>query len=159
MVDETNCCNRLFSDFKFEDIRRSLPPKKKGVYIIRVKHIGTPPQKVVEQVKQVILALNWPLVGEKMLDRVKRIERVNQCPVIYIGAAGSQSSSKYTLHGRYKDFAGRHTAMYPLWALLYFGWELEYGWIEDESPATAESKLKERYKQEHGGSLPAFVYR
>jgi len=49
--------------------------------------------------------------------------------------------------------------MYPLWALLYFGWELEYGWVEDEKPAELEETLKRRYRQVHRGKLPALVDR
>jgi len=37
---------------------------------------------------------------------------------------------------RYRDLAHRHTAQYPLWTLLYFGWEPEYGWnVSDEQKA------------------------
>lgn len=49
--------------------------------------------------------------------------------------------------------------MYPLWALLYFDWELEYGWLEDSNPASVEVNLKQSYKQNHAGKLPAIVDR
>jgi len=61
------------------------------------------------------------------------------------------------LKGRYQEFSGRHTAMYPIWALLYFGWELEFGWKEEEDPRNAESKLKQKYAERHNNKLPALV--
>jgi hypothetical protein len=48
--------------------------------------------------------------------------------------------------------------MYPVWALLCFGWELEFGWIlEEEQTARVEAEIKKRYKQQHGNKLPAIV--
>jgi elongation factor P--beta-lysine ligase len=47
--------------------------------------------------------------------------------------------------------------MYPIWALLYFGWELEFGWKEEEDPRNAESKLKQKYAERHNNKLPALV--
>ncbi|MFB0546291.1 MAG: hypothetical protein ACETWB_05225 [Anaerolineae bacterium] len=159
MNSENSCCNGFFPGFTFRDIRNALPPETKGVYIIRVKQRGKPVREIVEQVEQVIQGLNWPIVGKKMLNRIKRLEKIGLCPVIYIGSAGTQRSSSHTLKGRYKDFAGRHTAMYPLWALLYFGWELEYGWRGEEDPAGVEEHLKQMYKQRHEDRLPALVHR
>jgi hypothetical protein len=159
MNSQGTCCDNLFSDFTFQDIRAATPPEIKGVYIIRVKQRGKPVAKLLQQVGKVIQHLDWPIVGKKMLNRIKRLERIGSCPVIYIGSAGTQQGSKHTLKGRYSDFAGRHTAMYPLWALLYFGWDLEYGWMEEENSASLEESLKHRYRQSHGGKLPALVYR
>lgn len=159
MNSANTCCQDLFSGFTFQDIRYASPPDRKGVYIIRVQRRGMSVRETVERVERVVHDLNWPLVGNRMLNRIKRIERINSCPVIYIGSAGTQRGSKHTLKGRYKDFAGRHTAMYPLWALLYYGWDLEYGWREEESPAGLEEALKRRYKQSHADRLPALVYR
>ena len=159
MNEDWKCCGNLFSDFKFKDIRMAQPPENKGVYVIRVKKRGSPIEEVVRRAKQVIDQLDWTIVSEKMFNRIERLENVKQCPVIYIGSAGTRSSSEHTLKGRYKDFGGRHTAMYPLWALLYFGWELEYGWKEEAQCARLEKSLKKSYKRAHKGKLPALVYR
>jgi hypothetical protein len=47
--------------------------------------------------------------------------------------------------------------MYPLWALTFFGWELDFGWQETQDAGSAEKELKKRYKAGHGGKLPAMV--
>ena len=158
MNNQGTCCDNLFSDFTFQDIRTAIPPERKGVYVIRVKQRGEPVAEILQQVEKVIQHLDWLIVGKKMLNRTKRLERIGPCPIIYIGSAGTQQGSKHTLKGRYSDFAGRHTAMYPLWALLYFGWDLEYGWMEEENPIILEETLKNRYRQSHG-RLPALVHR
>ena len=46
-----------------------------------------------------------------------------------------------------------------VWALLYFGWRLEFGWHESDVPKSAEAELKEKYKALHDGRLPALVER
>ncbi len=153
------CCTALFSEFTFQDIRVATPPDRKGVYVIRVRREGEPIEDILLEVGRVIERLAWPAVGEKMLDRVGRLRRVGECPVVYIGSAGAQRGSRNTLRGRYKEFGGRHTAMFPLWVLVYFGWDLEYGWLEEEEPARVEAELKERYREIHGGRLPALVNR
>jgi hypothetical protein len=159
MNSQGTCCDNLFSGFTFHDIRHANPPARKGVYFIRVKQRGTPVVEILQQVRKVIRHLDWPIVGDKMLNRIKRLEGIDSCPVIYIGSAGTRQGSKHTLKGRYADFAERHTAMYPLWSLLYFGWDLEYGWMEEENPADLEESLKRRYKESHMGKLPPLVYR
>jgi hypothetical protein len=157
MGSQEACCSGLFEGFTFQDIRFASPPGTKGVYVIRIGRRGQPVAEVIRQAAQAVEHLNWPLVGKKMLNRIKRLARIGSCPVIYIGSAGPKRTSNYTLKGRYGDFAGRHTAMYPVWALLYCGWNLEYGWTEEDTPATLEESLKQRYRQRHGGRLPLLV--
>ena len=159
MGDLKLCCSNLFPDFVFQDIRCAKPPEEKGVYVIRVATVGRPVDEIKVQVEQIIGVLDWPMVGNKVLGRVSRLDRIDQCSTIYIGSAGTRQQSRHTLHGRYKDFAGRHTAMYPLWALLCFGWELEYGWRIEARPEIAEAHLKAAFKHKHQGKLPALVQR
>ncbi|MEM2941632.1 MAG: hypothetical protein QW304_08820 [Thermoproteota archaeon] len=153
----SKCCENLFSGFVFEDIRSANPPEKKGIYVIKIKKKGKPIQEIEEISKNLIKTLNWSLVGDYMLDRVRRINRIEDCPIIYIGAAGPSERSKNTLMGRYKEFSGRHTVMYPIWMLLYFGWELEFGWEVCRNPKDEEAILKEKYKALHNNKLPALV--
>jgi hypothetical protein len=101
--------------------------------------------------------LHWEMVQEYLLDRIHRIHNISECLFIYIGSAGTNAISKHTLAGRYQDFKKRHTVQYPIWALLYFGWELQYGWKMFENPAETESQLKEQYRARHQGKLPALV--
>ncbi|MBE2199657.1 MAG: hypothetical protein IAE79_13665 [Anaerolinea sp.] len=155
-----NCCSAVFSDFVFQDIRNAHPPKSKGVYVIRIRSRGLATSEIVALTKQRVVKLQWSMLENNILGRVERIKNIGECPLVYIGSAGTHQNSKHTLFGRYRDFSGRHTAMYPLWALLYFGWELEYGWrIETDSPASLEEDLKQIYKQTHNGRLPALVHR
>ena len=157
MASQRTCCEDLFSDFTFWDIRAAAPPKTKGIYAVRVTRRGKPVADILQQVGEAIEHLDWPIVGKKMVSRVDRLVKIDACPVIYIGSAGTRPSSEYTLKGRYSDFAGRHTAMYPLWALLYFSWDLQYGWKEGENSASLEENLKRRYKERHSGKLPALM--
>jgi hypothetical protein len=46
-----------------------------------------------------------------------------------------------------------------LWVARSLGWTLELGWKEAEMPDIAEKELKRRYKELHGGKLPALVQR
>lgn len=48
--------------------------------------------------------------------------------------------------------------MYPIWALLYFNWELEFEWKVANNPENVESQLKKEYKKRHN-KLPALVKR
>ena len=134
------CCDNLFPRFVFEDLRNANPPEKKGIYVIRVRNEGKSVKEIKDMVGKLVGSLNWSIVGDYMLDRISRITKIGDCPIIYIGAAGPGEKSKNTLKGRYEDFSGRHTAMYPIWMLLYFGWELEFGWKECKNPKDEEVK-------------------
>ncbi len=98
-------------------------------------------------------------IGKKMSNRIERLKKVKVCSIVYIGSAGTGTESNHTLLGRYEDFAGRHTVMYPIWALLYSGWDLEYGWVQNKTPNILERRLKLKYKELHKGELPALVKR
>ncbi len=153
------CCDELYYEFKFQDLIIAQPPRKKGVYIIRVKNKGENKTTIIEKVQTLVTSINWDLVNTHVMSRVKRLGRIGQCPVIYIGSAGTQPKSKNTLKNRYKELSNRHTAMYPIWALLYFGWKLEYGWKVCEDSKGEEVTLKKAYQQIHQGKLPAIVER
>ena len=92
-----------------------------------------------------------------MVSRIERLKRISQCPIIYIGGAGTQPGSRNTLKGRYTEFSGRHTAMYPIWILLYFGWKLQFGWKKTKQPENEEGEYKKKYRKAHQGKLPALV--
>jgi hypothetical protein len=100
------------------------------------------------------------VAGRFLCSRFDRLSKIGDCPTIYIGSAGTYAGSKNTLKGRYLELATRHTAKYPIWALLSSGWELQYGWmVVDENPGTAEEALKGQYRKAHAGELPALVSR
>lgn len=158
-----NCCSNLFSKFEFQDLRAELPnneKNKKGVYVIRVKRRDKPVKEIVEQIKQFVRKINWKSAEDFILSRIKRLEMINQCPIIYIGSAGERAKgkpSKVTLNKRRKQLSKRHTASYPIFALIYLGWELEFLWKEEVSPRDTEEQLKREYKEAHNGKLPALV--
>lgn len=159
--EEGGCnCSELFREFKFEDLIEAKPPKQKGVYVIRIKNRNdTLPEAMINQAKQLIEKVGWKMLEKKTVNRVERLRKISACPTIYIGSAGTQHESKNTLKGRYNEFSGRHTAMYPIWVLLYFGWKLEFGWKESDKPSLEEAKLKESYRRIHRQRLPALVER
>ncbi len=94
-----------------------------------------------------------------MLNRIDRLTHIGECTILYVGSAGTLTESRNTLRGRYEEFAGRHTIMLPLWALLYFGWSLEYGWKIEDTANIAEAQLKQMYQTHHNGKLPTLVNR
>jgi len=154
-----NCCNDLYLDFTFSDISLARPPNQKGVYCIKVIERGLSTDKIEVELATHISRLRWGMVQEYLNNRIRRLHNISDCPIIYIGSAGTNPTSKHTLAGRYQDFKIRHTIQYPIWALLYFGWELEYGWKVTDDPAGTESNIKEVYKERHNGKLPALVSR
>ena len=154
------CCSTLFNDFKFEELTNADPPNEKGVYVIKVKgKSGVPPNVMIEKTRQLISGIGWDLVTKFIMSRVERLSKIGNCPVIYIGSAGGQRGSQNTLRGRYREFSLRHTAMYPLWVLLYFNWKLEFGWKKSATPKQEEEELKLKYRKLHNGRLPALVER
>lgn len=60
--------------------------------------------------------------------------------------------------GPYEEFAGRHTIMYPLWALLASDWELAYGWCVADQAAQLEAYLKQCYKQQKSLKCKAILF-
>ncbi len=154
------CCDNRFVTFTFEEIREASPPKKKGVYAIRIKARGTPTARMIEESAKLVNKLMWAKVEKYIMSRISRLKEIGDCPVIYVGSAGTRSKSKHTLQGRWQDFCIRHTAMYPLWTLIYYGWDSEFGWlVETRDPEKLENPLKQEYRRDHSGKLPALVAR
>lgn len=152
-------CSHIFDQFEYQDIRTADPPDRKGIYVIRVVKRGLDVEEIISEIEELLARIDWVLVGKKARNRLDRLRNIGECPYIYIGSAGPRSQSKHTLKGRYRDFSSRHTAMYPIWALLHFGWELEYGWMVVEESGKLEKEFKSRYREIHNGSLPALVVR
>jgi len=154
------CCATLFGEYEFQDLVRAEPPREKGVYVIRIKNRSDSlPEAMIREAKQLIAKVGWKMLEKKMVSRIERLRRIGACPTIYIGSAGTQHGSRNTLKGRYKEFSGRHTAMYPIWVLLYFGWKLEFGWKTCTQPSLEEKKLEEHYQRIHQRRLPPLVER
>lgn len=155
---QSTCCGNLFNEFTFEDLTNAMPPPRKGVYAVRIKNRSSEaPESIAGKVEQLVSNLKWKLVEDYIISRISRLKEIRSCPIIYTGSAGTQHASKNTLKHRHAELSSRHTAMYPIWALLYFDWKLEYGWKVCENPSAEEKTIKERYRNLHQGKNPALV--
>lgn len=158
-------------------------PTRSGVYVLRVARVGTPDLKRVQQtfaestfmkaserLDNASAALfsqlrfgedrGWKLAEyyRSRLERVGRIDMkrgVPSCPLVYIGKANN-------LQRRLRELAFEgHTANAPFWALLMSGWEFEVGIRKSRKKAETaeEARLKQLYRDLHGGNLPPLVQR
>jgi hypothetical protein len=150
-----NCCEQLFDDFQFADLRTANPPKQKSLYVIRVKQKGLAPSKIIREVKLVTNKLGWSIVEDFVDSRMSHLSRIDNCPLIYIGA--NRDKGENTISDRYKEIANRHTIMHPLWALIYFDWDFDFGWKVNSKPESFEKLYKQKYRALHGGRPPALV--
>jgi len=127
------------------------------VYVIRIKHRGEDSKRIIGQVQLLVEKLDWKVIGDFFDNRIGRLSRIVDCPLIYIGA--NRNKGKNTLKDRYRELANRHTIMYPLWVLIYYDWDFEFGWQVTDNPQLLEKQLKQKYKELHRGNLPALVKR
>ena len=148
-------CDLLFTDFHWKDITAVVPGRDlsgEGVYVIRVSQRGAPVDNIVNSGRKLAETTGWGLLMKRVQSRLERLNRISDCPIIYIGKAPTG------FKGRFKDFVGRHVAMYPTWSLLWGGWKLDYGWLQDDMPDEKEKQLKDDYFRIHN-CLPALVIR
>ena len=94
MDTEDYCGMDLFTDFTFEDITKANPPDKKGVYVIKVKKRGLPPDEIIHQLTTHIAGLRWEMVQAYLTSHIARITNITECPVIYLGSAGTGKKSR-----------------------------------------------------------------
>jgi len=154
-----DCGLDLFWDFTFGDLTSADPPDKKGVYVIRVRTPGMPPDEILQRLEPLISRFGWQMAEDYLRNRISRIQNIGDCPILYIGSAGTNPTSKHTLAGRYRDLTRRDTAQFPIWALLYFGWKLDFGWKVTGNPRDDEAELKAKYLNRGRRSPPALVVR
>jgi hypothetical protein len=147
-------CDLLFTRFHWKDITtvvpsRDLPEKGvKGVYVIRVRQRGVPVDNIISSGCELVEATSWGLLTKKVRSRLDRLNRIRDCPIIYIGAAPTSFKT------RFKDLTGRHVVMYPTWGLLWGGWKMDYGWLQDDISLGKERQLMDEYFRIHN-RLPA----
>jgi hypothetical protein len=154
-----SCPLDLFRDFEFADITKVKPPDTRGVYVIQVRKAGIPANELIKKLIPHLSRLRWKMAQDHLLDRISRILNIADCPILYIGSAGTNPTSKGTLAGRYRDLTRNHPAQLPLLALLYFGWELDFGWKVTDNPRELEAELKNKYQTRGHQKIPALAMR
>lgn len=146
-------CDHIFTNSQWYDLVKAELTRSAGVYIIRIRKEGKPIPEAISYIKDFIEKAKWPPLRKYVLNRVDRLNKIRECPVIYIGAAPT------SLQKRYRDLCGRrHTVFFPILALFLADWELDFG-IQKSKPEEArelENSLKAQYVQIHG-NLPALV--
>ncbi|HDJ89856.1 MAG TPA: hypothetical protein ENG40_04105 [Thermoprotei archaeon] len=152
-----NCkCEIIFNEFYWTNLATidiNELPIKAGVYVIRVRQKGYSIEKAILQLERFLKRARWKAFTDYFSNRLKRLENIKECPFIYIGAAPSG------LRQRFRDLCGRrHTAFFPILALLLANWKLDFGWIESENAKSKENQLKKEYYNYHH-YLPPLVKR
>ena len=163
MKCECSACGSTFGGFSkpisFRDPDPTLPDKP-GVYVVRVKRRGLALDRVLRKSRIAAdkLQESWPMAGQQLGEHVKRLKRIGDCPVLYIGLAGRNPTSSNTIRDRYEQLCWGHVAQIPLSVLALFGWHMEIRYMTCSRTRTREKerKLIEEYKQRHHGRRPAF---
>ncbi|RLE67503.1 MAG: hypothetical protein DRJ43_07325 [Thermoprotei archaeon] len=153
-------CDEVFREFWWSELTRIDPrrlPREPGVYAIRVLERGRDPLYVYDEAMKWLNKTRWSALISYAGRRLRRLRRIGECPVIYIGATTGRRGH---IRSRYRDLAGvRHTALFPILALLLAGWRLEYGYTITKSSKEAkelEKRIKDQYRSVHGRP-PALV--
>ncbi len=117
-------CDYIFEGFYWHELatlKASHLPRKPGVYVIRVIEKRDEPINARRNLEEIILRSSWDELIQYVSNRLARLLRIGDCPLLYIGSTDSIKS-------RFKDLAGvRHTAFFPILALLLSNWRLDYG--------------------------------
>jgi hypothetical protein len=146
-------CGDLVDNFHFEELANAHPPKKSGVYAIRVAERGKPTSEIVSQAKLLLSQLPWPQLTVWIESQMELVSRIGDCNLLYLGM-----TARRTIQDRYAELAWSHPTTFALAALLSCGWKLEYGWREATDPAAFEKEKKGKYLETHR-KLPALMYK
>jgi len=139
MGAEDYCGMDLFTDFTLEDITKATLPEEKGVYIIKITKRGLPPDEIIRQLTTRIAGLRWEMVEAFLTSRIARISNLTGCR----SSTSAQQVRAKRAGTRLRGGTGilraaiRHSIR--SFALLSFGWELEYGWKVSDKPKELES--------------------
>ena len=140
-------CDDILKDFLWHELsalRASDLPNKPGVYVIRVIDRGEDLVNAKLKLSKIVMDTGWNELIKYVESRLVRLLRIKSCPLIYIGSTDSIKS-------RFKDLAGiRHTAFFPILALLLSRWRLDYGFKTASSKKEAaylEEELKAKYRE------------
>ncbi len=149
-------CDYIFEGFYWHELptlKASQLPGRPGVYVIRVIERGGDLINTKLKLEEIVYQTNWDELIKYVTSRLVRVLRIRYCSLIYIGSTDN-------IKLRFKDLAGRrHTAFFPILALLLNKWKLDYGFKIVSTKKEAErleEELKKKYQKIHG-FLPALV--
>ncbi|MCX6690806.1 MAG: hypothetical protein NTW33_01830 [Methanoregula sp.] len=153
-----NCGLDLFDEFEFQNINTAKPPDLPGVYAIKIRKWGRDEIDIGNNLFEFFKPLRWRMMQDYFYHYLGRIQEINDCPILYIGHAGTNKKSRQTLAVSYHDLAYNHPNQFPLWALLHNGWQLDFGWMVHDRPKKYATELKVQYTTYHG-TMPLLTWR
>ena len=155
---EQNCSLDIFNDFKYQDIKSAHPPEKPGVFVIKVRKRGTDEIDISNELEGDLYEIKWKAMRYALSHRLDQIVHMSNCPILYIGHAGTNSESRQTLAGKYRELAYCHPTQYYVWALLKYNWKLDFGWKVNDYPKKYAAELKTEFVKHHG-QMPLMIER
>jgi hypothetical protein len=155
---DQQCGLDIFDDFNYQDIRNAHPPEKPGVFVIKVRMGGIDECDISNDLMGEIDKIKWKTMHYAFSHRLDQIVHMSNCPIFYIGYAGTNSKSRQTLAGKYRELAYCHPTQYYVWALLKYNWKLDFGWKVCDNPKKYAAELKTKFVKHHG-QMPLMVER
>jgi hypothetical protein len=144
------CGLDIFNDFMYKDIAHANPPEKPGVFIIKTHKSGTDEIDINDELIGYFSNIRWKRMHHAFETRLDKIVHMSNCPILYIGSAGTSLKSQQTLASRYQELAYCHPITFSLWALLHYNWKLDFGWKVCDNPKKYVAELKTMYVKNHG---------
>ncbi len=155
---EQNCSLDIFNDFKYQDIKSAHPPEKPGVFVIKVQKRGTDECEISNELTGEICEIKWKAMQHAFSHRLDQIVHMSNCPILYIGHAGTNPESRQTLADKYRELAYCHPTHFYVWALLKYNWKLDFGWMVCDYPKKYAAELKTEFVKHHG-QMPLMIER
>jgi len=156
--EEQHCSLDIFDDFTYKDIAHAKPPEKPGVFVIKTRKSGTDEIDINDELIGNFTNIKWKRMHSVFETRLDQIVHMSNCPILYIGSAGTSSKSRQTLASRYQELAYCHPITFSLWALLHYNWKLDFGWKVTDNPKKYADELKKNYVKHHG-QMPLMIER
>jgi hypothetical protein len=156
--EEQNCSLDIFNDFKYQDIKSAHPPEKPGVFVIKVRKRGTDEIDISNELEGDLCKIKWKAMQYAFSHRLDQIVHMSNCPILYIGDAGTNPESWQTLAGKYRELAYCHPTQYYVWALLNYNWKLDFGWKVNDYPKKYAAEIKTEFVKHHG-QMPLMIER
>ena len=136
----TKCiCDEIFKEYEWGELAylSSMDlPNKPGVYVIRVIEHGKDPRDVSYRLIEELAKTKWEELVKYAYLRIKKLENINNCPVIFIDHSVS-------LRNKYRELAHlKHPLSIVFLGMIIHRWRLDYGFA-----VTSKDKLVEKYEE------------